>query len=574
MPERLPTPKGWATTTLGAIAEPSRERASPLEAPALRYVGLEHIEPHSMKLLGHGYAHETRSSSVRFSRGDILYGKMRPYLNKVWVAEFDGVCSAEFLVFKSHEGLNSQFLALRLNSEDFVTFANRQVSGERPRVDFEKLSRFPILLPPLAEQEKIVVKLTASLSRVGRAKTATLRAHDRLRLYRTAVLDSAVTGQLTNVWRESRFREGEIGTEDGQDYLRRLLVARRAAWEQAELKRLHQIGKNPQDSNWKSRYPEPRTPITEGLPELPSTWLWATLEQVSTRVTVGYVGEMKNEYVNKGIPFLRSQNVRPNRFEPEGIVFIGEEFHAKLAKSKITPGDVVVVRSGVGVGTTCVIPESLGEANCSDLVLIQSPLIEPRFISFYMNSAARSHVAMGKVGVAQPHFNTASVASLAVPLPEVHEQAEIVREVDLRFAAADRLATTLEQQLVRADATRQSFLREAFVGRLVPQDPSDEPASQLLGRIRIERDAEHQTPKGKRMSKLKSKTKAIGRQSLLTILKEKGRPMTPEELFNESGHSQESVDQFFAELRQLTAAPAKIVEERDGGATSLLKAVS
>src|ERR1022692_729856 len=121
------------------------------------YVGLEHIEPHSMRLLDHGHAREARSSSVRFSKGDILYGKMRPYLNKVWVAEFDGLCSAEFLAFSKRQGLSSEFLAVRLNAEDFVAFANGQVSGERPRVDFDKLSRFTILLPPTAEQERIVV---------------------------------------------------------------------------------------------------------------------------------------------------------------------------------------------------------------------------------------------------------------------------------------------------------------------------------------------------------------------------------------------------------------------------------
>ncbi|HEY1580444.1 MAG TPA: restriction endonuclease subunit S [Terracidiphilus sp.] len=313
--------------------------------------------------------------------------------------------------------------------------------------------------------------------------------------------------------------------------------------------------------------------MTEGLPELPSTWGWATLEQVSARVTVGYVGEMKNEYVAAGVPFLRSQNVRPNRFEPEGLVFIRPEFHAKLAKSAITPGDVVVVRSGVGVGTTCVIPESLGEANCSDLVLIQTPLIQPRFISFYMNSAAQSHVDMGKVGVAQPHFNTASVASLSVPLPPVAEQAEIVREVDRRLAAADALAATLEQQLIRSDATRQSLLREAFDGRLVPQEPTNEPASRILERVRTKRENEAQNPKGKRMAKPKPKTKSIGRQDLLEVLRKNGRPMTPEELFKASGHSQESVDQFFAEIRQLTTIPAKIVEERTAEATTLLKAV-
>ena len=94
----------------------------------MRYVGLEHIEPNTMRLLGQGRASEVRSSSVRFSGGDVLYGKMRPYLNKVWVAEFDGICSAEFLVFPKCDGLKSLFLALRLNAKDFVTYANGQVS--------------------------------------------------------------------------------------------------------------------------------------------------------------------------------------------------------------------------------------------------------------------------------------------------------------------------------------------------------------------------------------------------------------------------------------------------------------
>jgi type I restriction enzyme, S subunit len=102
MHEKLP--KGWIETTLGEIAEPSRERASPMDDAKLRYVGLEHIEPHSMRLLGYGHARDVRSSSVRFSKGYVLYGKMRPYLNKVWVAEFDGLCSAEFLVFQKRDG--------------------------------------------------------------------------------------------------------------------------------------------------------------------------------------------------------------------------------------------------------------------------------------------------------------------------------------------------------------------------------------------------------------------------------------------------------------------------------------
>src|SRR5687767_14299387 len=121
------TPKGWVATTLGELSVPSRSRALPSDEPDLPYVGMEHIEAHTMKLVGHGNATGLRSSSVRFNKGDVLYGKMRPYLNKVWHAEFDGLCSAEFLVFPRTEGLSNQLLAYRLNCQDFVNFANHQV---------------------------------------------------------------------------------------------------------------------------------------------------------------------------------------------------------------------------------------------------------------------------------------------------------------------------------------------------------------------------------------------------------------------------------------------------------------
>lgn len=139
---------------------------------------MEHVESQTMKLLGRGEASSLKSSSVRFRKGDVLYGKMRPYLNKVWLAEFDGLCSAEFLGFPKFEGLNSQLFAYRLNSQDFVNFANHQVSGDRPRVAFEKLAAFPCLLAPSGEQERIVAKLDSMLAQVakGEAQRASIGA--------------------------------------------------------------------------------------------------------------------------------------------------------------------------------------------------------------------------------------------------------------------------------------------------------------------------------------------------------------------------------------------------------------
>ncbi|MEA2734156.1 MAG: type restriction enzyme subunit, partial [Humisphaera sp.] len=173
---------------------------------------MENVEAQTMKLLGHGEANGLKSSSVRFNKGDVLYGKMRPYLNKVWLAEFDGLGSAEFLVFPKTEGLNNQLLAYRLNSQDFVNFANRQVSGERPRVNFHKLAKFPILLPPSREQDRIVAKLDALLSQVAAGEAAARRALDRLQRYRAAILNAAVTGELTREWRKTHAPE-ETGAQ-------------------------------------------------------------------------------------------------------------------------------------------------------------------------------------------------------------------------------------------------------------------------------------------------------------------------------------------------------------------------
>jgi predicted ATPase len=334
-------------------------------------------------------------------------------------------------------------------------------------------------------------------------------------------------------------------------------VTRRERWEDAELKRLWNVGKVLKDDKWKSRYPEPALPKTATIPALPKDWAWASIEQISTRVTVGYVGSMKSEYVSSGIPFLRSQNVRANRFDPEGLLFIRPEFHAKLIKSRILPGDVVIVRSGVSVGTTCVIPEELGEANCSDLVIIQRPLIESHFIAFYMNSAALKHVEAGKVGIALPHFNTGSVASLAIPLPPLTEQVEIIREVEHRLSAADRLVAVLKQQFDRASATRQALLREGFAGSLVPQNLKDEPASALLQRIRTEkvhREAERKHTRQVFRSTKKKRRNSMQEQlpspeSVRLAWEKIGQKANARSLFDEAGFDPEHVVQFYEALR-------------------------
>lgn len=390
-------------------------------------------------------------------------------------------------IFRVDSYINRRFHALRVQGliEDFYRRAHGSGMVHITRGEFDGTA---VVLPPEREQQRIVDEVEKQFTRLDAAVAGLQRVKANLKRYRASVLKAACEGRLVPTEAELARREGR-SFEAGEELLKRILKERRARWEEDQLAKMTATGHSPWDSTWKTRYREPADVEAETNGAVPEGWTWANWDQLSRRVTVGHVGPMKHEYVADGIPFLRSQNVRPNRFDTEGLLHISPEFHAKLAKSTLMPGDVVIVRSG-SVGVACVVPEALGEANCSDLVLVQCPLmLLPQFGCFYMNSTAKRRVSRGQVGVALAHFNTASVASLPVPLPPLSEQHRIVAEVERRLSVVDELEATVEMNLARCVRLRQSILKVAFEGRLVPQDPNDEPADVLLERIRRERES-------------------------------------------------------------------------------------
>lgn len=151
-------------------------------------------------------------------------------------------------------------------------------------------------------------------------------------------------------------------------------------------------------------------------------WRTVTLAEVANDVTVGHVGPMAAEYVDAGVPFLRSLNIEPHRIDTAGIKFVTPEFHASLKKSALRPGDVVTVRTGKP-GATAVIPDSLPEANCSDVVITRpGPHLDARWLSYYINGIAAGYIASRLVGAVQQHFNVGSAKEMVLALPPLGEQ--------------------------------------------------------------------------------------------------------------------------------------------------------
>ena len=492
-------PAGWAWATLRELADikggitKGQRRSNGVKVRSVAYLRVANVQRAFLDLteVKTIEAEEDEIADLLLRPGDILFneGGDRDKLGRGWIWRGEiPECIHQNHVFRArlrHSELQPKLVSWYANFVGVSYFSEEgKQTTNLASINLTKLGGFPVPVPPIAEQARIVSEVEKQLTRLDAGIEALRRLQVHLKRYRASVLKAACEGKLVP-------NEAELGRMEGRDYepadklLERILKERRAKWEAEQIAKMRAAGKSPKDDGWKAKYQEPEPSGSLNVP-LPPGWTWATFAQVSRRVTVGHVGPMKDEYVPSGVPFLRSQNVRENRFDPMGLLFITPDFHAKLAKSALRPGDIAVVRSG-SVGISCVVPDSLPEANCADLVLVQEPYgVLPRYGAYYLNSLARRDIRAGQVGIALTHFNTKSVAALSVALPPLAEQERIVAEVERRLSMIDETEVVIGANMKRSARLRQTILKCAFEGKLVPQDPKDEPASALLQRVRAQ----------------------------------------------------------------------------------------
>lgn len=482
-------PAGWAWARLGEVWKEVRDRSEPVDAGDLPYLGLEHVESGTTRIRGQGRADDVRSTVAVFSAGDVLYGRLRPYLNKAIRAPFDGVASTEFLVFREAPALASPFLLHLLSSGRVVTHAHANSSGVNlPRVSAEKLGQLEFKLPPLPEQHRIVTKLDELFSELDAGVAALERAQAKLERYRASVLKAAVEGRLTERWREQN-----PPTETGGELLARILVERRRRWEEGQLAAFEAKGRKP-PKDWKKKYKEPVAPDTDGLPELPEGWCWATVDQLLTGIEAG-----------RNFRCLE----RPPRDGEMGVVkvsavswgeFLEDESKTCTDPSKVDPrflirtGDLLISRANtIELVGACVIVDQLSRRlMLSDKILRLRPLrVPPRWLLNVLRSPwGRREIERLATGnqVSMRNISQDSIRSIRIPLAPSEEIDQACDTAHRVLDMAEAAAKLVVSQRHRATHLRQSILSAAFQGRLVPQDPSDEPASALLARIRAERE--------------------------------------------------------------------------------------
>ena len=460
-------PFGWDCCRLGDILQPSKERVDPNSIDETAYIGLEHIEKDTGKLLGHGNSSEVRSSKTKFFEGDLLYGKLRPYLNKVHVASFAGVCSTDILVFPKNKYVSNKYLLFRFLQADFVRFANLNVSGvQHPRVDFKKLADFVIPIAPLPEQQRIVARIEEFFSHLDAGVEALQKAKAQLQRYHQAVLKAAVEGRLTAEWRKAH---PEV--------------------EPAETLLKYLRNKKRQDSIYNSK----NTPRLQelNLSLIPNSWVWTNIYEISESMKNG-IYKQRHFYNDNGIACLRMYNIDRGRIVWKDIKRM-QLTSEEIREYELRPGDILInrVNSRELVGKAAVI------RNNPELCVFESKNIRLRLLDKFVNSQFINiwflifnqkyfnHNAQQTVGMAS--INQDQLGSMPVPLPPLSEQQIIVKKTESLLATLTESEDAIIKSQNYSGCLRQSILKLAFEGKLVPQNSYDEPASILLERITAER---------------------------------------------------------------------------------------
>jgi len=475
-------PVGWSRTTLGIVVDVLDHLRVPVNAEerskrvgSVPYYGAtgqvgwidDHIFDEELVLLGEDGAPFLDPAKPK---AYIISGKS-------WVNNHAHVLRAKL-------GLGNRFLLYQMNQADFRPFVSGTTRLKLPQAPMRRLR---LVIAPEAEQKRMVAEIERQLTRLDAAVAALKRVQANLKRFRASVLKAACEGRLVAT-------EAELSRADGRDYetgaqlLARILKERRAKWEADQRAKMQAAGKPPKDDKWKSKYQESAAPDISTLPERPEGWVWTNLEQLKTFSLYG-PRFSSDAYAPRGQFVLRTSDISEDgKVDLNGtprLPLIPDEF----AKYRVQQGDLLITRTG-SLGTLAVFNDTV-EA-IPGAYLIQYRLAAPLVTSWYAfytlkSPAGQKRLIAGGAGVGRPNLNAPTIDEIPLPLPPIVEQSRIVAEVERRLSIMEELKTIVNANLTRADRLRQSILKRAFEGKLVPQDPNDEPAGALLERIRAER---------------------------------------------------------------------------------------
>ena len=389
-------PDHWKWYPLGKIVEYGKctQIGSGEISETTWVLDLEDIEKGTGRLVNKKRGTLTTSNKAKFCKGDVLYGKLRPYLNKVLIADEDGVCTTEIVpisVVTAKLPLLAEYLQSYLMSPFFLDYANKISYGVKmPRLGTKDAKAALIPVPPVEEQARIVAKLEEAFSEIDRAEKAYEELQTLAGVLRGQILQEAIQGKLVPQLAE----EGVV----------------------------EQIGAAPEEVPF----------------EIPESWKWTTLKAVGKWKAGGTPSRSNPEYYGGEIPWLKTGDLT------DGLITSVEEYITRAgidnSSAHVNPeGAVLIAMYGATIGKLGVLamPCATNQACCA--CVVNEELVDKWYLFYYLLSQRSGFIQLG-AGGAQPNISRTKIVSYPIPIPPLKEQVRIVAKIEELLKQVDALS--------------------------------------------------------------------------------------------------------------------------------------
>ena len=381
---------------------------------------LEDIEKTSSKLLiKHRVAERIFNSTKKsFKKGDVLYGKLRPYLDKVIVADEDGICTTEILPLRAFGNLNPFYLRYVLKNPTFLHYVNQLTYGVKmPRLGTEDGKNALIPIPPLVEQQRIVDKLEQILPlideyKINEEKLSKLNETLPAKI-KQSILQHAVQGKLV---------EQDPNDEPASELLKRIKAEKEQLIKEGKIKKdkTESYIYKGEDNNYYEQIGSKTIDITDEIPfEIPQGWEWVRLGNI-VKLTSGQdlTPDMYNS-TEKGIPYLTGasniidERIVINRWTENGRAFA-------------YAGNLLITCKGT-VGTMAILKQE--KVHIARQIMAIEPFgkINILYVKLFLNSYITALKVCAKSII--PGISRNDVLNILFPLPSYDEQKRIVAKI-------------------------------------------------------------------------------------------------------------------------------------------------
>jgi type I restriction enzyme S subunit len=487
-----PLPEGWCWAKVSDLPMGGDGSVEPNKTPNVDFL-LYSVPSFEQRRPERVLGREVESNKQFVPEDALLVCKINPRINRIWKVhphqKADGktIASTEWIVIRKTPEVDPDYLRHFLGTERIRQYLASNVSGvggSLMRVNASTVGEIDFPLAPLAEQRRIVERVDALFAEITEGETALAEARKGLDTFRRALLKAAITGELTKDWRAAN-----PATETGHDLLAGIARDRASKGVPAARSR---------------RAADARLLDTSGLPQLPAGWAWATVNEVK-------VGDQRNGISISGSPSppgvkamrLDALTARGLNLDAVRYIPLPDE---RIQNYRVNSGDLLISRANGSpefVGRAVYVSE-IGETVVFPDTIIRYPLGTDQQIGWWIeltwNSPfGRSQIRrLAKTTAGILKISQEDIAQIALPIPPPAEATEILRRVSEALAASTDTLAMLDAEAADAARLKQSILKAAFEGRLVPQDSVDESAAHLLARLRGDGTEPRRSKRGRR----------------------------------------------------------------------------